>query len=313
MLPFGVAWERAVFLWWLFFAILTLIMNDQSPHTLCVVIPCYNEEGGIAACLDALLVQQDALHEIIAVDNNSTDKTASIVRSYSERYPKIRLVTEPQQGVQFARSRGFDEATGTIIGRIDADTIVDPDWAMQVLQYYAEPENANVGIASGRSWYYDLPFRAMTEYFADLFTQRANQKMAKAHSVYGSNMTLRRETWQKIRSEVCMRFGIMEDQDLAYHVVRAGFITGAMPSVRAGVSGRRMRMSPLRYWKYNKQWWMTYYNHGLYADARKIRVTVWIANALQALAWVGLLFHNPKTNTFGIVRRSDKQEERAIP
>ena len=46
-------------------------------ETLSVVIPCHNEEAFIGPCLDALAAQTDDLHEIIVVDNNSTDRTAA--------------------------------------------------------------------------------------------------------------------------------------------------------------------------------------------------------------------------------------------
>lgn len=278
-----------------------------------MVIPCYNEENTISPCLDAVLQQADNINEIIVVENNSTDSTLEILRSYAQRYPIIKLLTESTQGVQFARNKGFNEAKSDIIGRIDADTIVDPDWAAKVLSYYSLSENKNVGVASGRSWYYDLPFRKAGEIVAALFTQSANKRMAKEYSVYGSNMALRRDAWEKIKNEVCMSSGIMEDQDLAFHMSRAGYSTGIMRDVSAGVSGRRIRMSPLRFWKFNGQWWRTFHNHGLYKDAWKIRVVVWLANVTQAIAWVVLLFHNPKTNTIGIVSRKDKQKERAIP
>lgn len=278
-----------------------------------VVIPAYNEADTIASCLTALVSQIKPGDEVIVVDNNSSDATAEIVRRYSEKQASVRLISEPQQGVQFARNRGFDEAKGDIFGRIDADTIVSAGWIEAVRAYYSLPENEKIGVASGRTGYYDLPFQGMTEFFTDMFTHGANQKLAGTHSIHGANMSLRRSTWEAIRSEVCMNFGIMEDQDLGYHVTQAGYLTGYIPTARVRASGRRMRMSPLRFWKYNRQWWMTYHNHGLYKDARKIRMTVWAANTLQAVIWVGLLFHNPRTNKFGLVRTSDKQEERAIP
>lgn len=285
----------------------------SSSLKVSVVIPTYNEEDTIEECLKALVAQERPLDEIIVVDNNSTDRTVEIVEEFCKKNSYIKLLTEQQQGVQFARSRGFNNATGNIIARIDADTIVDPGWVTAIEEYYSKPEHAKVGVANGRSWYYDLPFPALSEYVADLLTQSTNQRMAKEHSVYGSNMTLRRDAWEKIKDDVCMNFGIMEDQDLGFHVVKAGFITGVIPTARAGVSGRRMRMNPLRFWKYNRQWWMTYYNHGRYSEARKIRLIAWITDVLQAMAWFGLLFHNPKTNRFGFVRSSDRQKERIIP
>ncbi len=104
----------------------------QTPLSLSLVIPAYNEERHLAACLDAVSRQAVMPSEVIVVDNNSTDRTAEIARSY----PFVRVVQEPRQGIVFARNAGFDAARGDIIGRIDADTIIPSDWTKHVLAFF---------------------------------------------------------------------------------------------------------------------------------------------------------------------------------
>ena len=90
-----------------------------------VVVPAYNEEQYIAACLSSILNQKnEALHEIIVVDNASTDATAQIAASY----PGVRVVLEQNKGLPYARQRGLEEAVGDIVAYIDADTKVRPGW-----------------------------------------------------------------------------------------------------------------------------------------------------------------------------------------
>lgn len=279
--------------------------------TLDIVIPCYNEADTIGACLDALLAQGADVSNVIVVDNNSTDETPTVVKSYAKKHAAIRLVTEQRQGVQFARNTGFDKAKSDIIGRIDADTVLGKGWAAEVRRYYAT--NPEVAAASGHSGYYDLPFAKLTDFLTDLFAHAANRKLADSHTMYGANMTLRRDTWREIRGEVCMRNGIMEDQDLGYHVTAHGNRTGYIKHAEASVSGRRMRMSPLRYWRYNKQWWMTYANHGERLAAAKIRVAAWAGNFLQAFGWLGLQFYDPARNRFSLRYLFAKKDERSIP
>lgn len=283
------------------------------PKSLGVVIPCYNEQSTIVACLDAVIAQKLALGEIIVVDNGSNDETGTIVKNYAKKHASIRLLREKKQGVQFARNAGLNAAKSDIIARIDADSIVEPDWARQLLEFYQQKANQSVGAASGYSWYYDLPFQRLTHFFTDLFTHVANRQLASSHTIYGSNMTIRRSAWQAIKDEVCMKNGIMEDQDIGYHVEKHGFSTGYIPAARAKVSGRRMRMSPLRFWRYNQQWWRTYANHGLHSEARRIRVAVWLGNLLQTPMWLGLLFHDPDTGHFRLKHFLRKREERRIP
>ncbi|MEU8664931.1 glycosyltransferase family 2 protein, partial [Actinoplanes philippinensis] len=84
-----------------------------------VVVPVYNEEHFLRACLDAILRQHEPVHEIVVVDNGSDDATPRILDEYAGR---VTILHEPRRGVQHARNRGLDAATGDVLGRIDADT-----------------------------------------------------------------------------------------------------------------------------------------------------------------------------------------------
>ena len=107
-----------------------------------LVIPVYNEESHLAACLDAIAAQTVQPFEVIVVDNNSTDQTVAI----AQRYPFVRLLHEKRQGVVFARDRGFTAARGDVIGRTDGDSILAPDWVAEIHRIFANP---TVDAASG--------------------------------------------------------------------------------------------------------------------------------------------------------------------
>src|SRR5258706_15392459 len=92
-----------------------------------VVVPAYNEEKYIRACIESILNQEEKADEIIVINNNSTDKTVDILKQYP-----IKIVNETEQGMIQARNRGFNEAQYEIIARTDADTIVPPDWIAKI-------------------------------------------------------------------------------------------------------------------------------------------------------------------------------------
>jgi glycosyltransferase involved in cell wall biosynthesis len=93
-----------------------------------VVIPAYNEEQAIGTCLEALAKQTTTIpFDVIVVDNNSTDRTVEITKSFQDRL-SLRVINEPMQGRGAARKRGFAEATGEILFSTDADTQVPPTW-----------------------------------------------------------------------------------------------------------------------------------------------------------------------------------------
>lgn len=82
-------------------------------RTVSLVIPCYNEEAGIAITLSDV---PSVVDEIVVVDNNSSDRTAEVARSLG-----AVVVHESKQGYGAAYKRGFRAATGEIIVTMDGD------------------------------------------------------------------------------------------------------------------------------------------------------------------------------------------------
>ena len=90
---------------------------------LSIVICTYNRAELLDACLASVVGQGAGFErvEVIVVDNNSRDYTASVVARYSERYSNVRYVHERQQGLSHARNRGCDVACGEYLGYLDDD------------------------------------------------------------------------------------------------------------------------------------------------------------------------------------------------
>jgi glycosyltransferase involved in cell wall biosynthesis len=95
-----------------------------------VVVPFHNSKSYIAACIEGLLAQSypQERYEIIMVDNNSTDSSSEIVKSY----PRIKLISEGKPGAYAARNRGVREATGEIIAFTDADCVPSKNWLQEI-------------------------------------------------------------------------------------------------------------------------------------------------------------------------------------
>ena len=74
-----------------------------------VVFPVYNEEEGVLDAIDDFF-ETGYVDKIVAVDNNSQDRSAELIRT-----TQARLVTETRQGYGFALRRGMREATGDLI------------------------------------------------------------------------------------------------------------------------------------------------------------------------------------------------------
>lgn len=92
---------------------------------LSIVIPAFNESKAIGPTLDSISSYFRATglsHEIIVVDDGSTDDTAGVIREAAKREPAIRLIRlEKNQGKGAAVRAGVQEARGEVIAFIDAD------------------------------------------------------------------------------------------------------------------------------------------------------------------------------------------------
>lgn len=103
--------------------------------SLSVVVPMHNEERGVGETLQALHEQDySGEWEVICVDDRSTDRTAEIVRGWSERDARFRLLqilaSEPAvpSPKKRALARGMDAATGEVLATTDADCLPPKHW-----------------------------------------------------------------------------------------------------------------------------------------------------------------------------------------
>lgn len=87
-----------------------------------VIIPAHNEEDVIAKCIISVLNQTYKNFEIIVVNDGSTDKTGSIVKSLMKKNKNIRIISfDKGHSAAFSRNRGAELANGEILIFLDAD------------------------------------------------------------------------------------------------------------------------------------------------------------------------------------------------
>lgn len=96
----------------------------MKPPFLSIVIPAYNEENRLPRALGQMfefLVKQSYSAEVLVVENGSADKTLEVARSFSARYPLLRVFHEDRRGKGLAVRRGILEAQGAYRFICDAD------------------------------------------------------------------------------------------------------------------------------------------------------------------------------------------------
>lgn len=109
--------------------------------TLTTIVPVYNVEKYIRTGLESLLVQgmREGEHEILLIDDGSTDSSGKICDEYAAKYPSlIRVIHKPNGGVSSARNLGIREAKGDYIHFMDADDWLERDGYRMVLDLAAD-------------------------------------------------------------------------------------------------------------------------------------------------------------------------------
>lgn len=163
------------------------------------VIPAYNEEESIAACIKSIQAELSRTHadaEIIVVNNASHDRTREIALGISG----VRVVDELRKGLPFAREAGFRASTGDLVANIDADTLLPPGWLENALREFEH--NPIVGL-SGPYTYYDLPLQGrilthLLEGVGFLFYLFNHYVRGRDGMVAGGNLVIRRNALEKI-------------------------------------------------------------------------------------------------------------------
>jgi glycosyltransferase involved in cell wall biosynthesis len=241
--------------------------------TLTIVIPVFNEQDHIGACLRAIAAQTLRPDEVIVVDNNSTDSTARIAK----QFPFVKLLREPKQGVLFAKNKGFSAAKGDIIGRIDADSILPPRWVERVKHFMAD---SSYSALTGPVNYYDMPLPE-TNYHLDHWMRSSIYNWSpKSPFLFGSNMAIRKSAWEKISQSLCADTYMHEDLDLAIHLYKNGQKILYSNQLLAGASGRRYNDSPRRFYRYISMYRQTYLRHGLHSLA------IYSATGIYSLGYI---------------------------
>jgi glycosyltransferase involved in cell wall biosynthesis len=116
-----------------------------------IIIPTYNRSNLIGITLESLLNQTYSkdMFEILVVDNNSSDSTATVVRDWERKSNElIKYYFEPRQGSHFARNGVVKYAKGDLLYFTDDDMIADKNLLAELVAIFAK--NPQVGSATGR-------------------------------------------------------------------------------------------------------------------------------------------------------------------
>lgn len=119
-------------------------MNDI---VVSIIIPLYNAENYIGACIKSILDQEMTDFEIIIIDDGSTDNGYQICADYAQDDSRVKLFKVPNGGPAKARNFALSKASGKYIEFVDSDDILLPG-ALMKLKKIADKTDAELLVAS---------------------------------------------------------------------------------------------------------------------------------------------------------------------
>lgn len=159
-----------------------------------IIIPFYNKKNSLDTCIKSLLNQdfpQDQ-YEIIAVNNNSSDRSISII----QKYPFIKLAHEKIQNPYTARNTGVLNATGAYMVFTDADAETPKNWLSNI---YDSINKNNYDLLIG--WYHPAYPIKLLEIHGLLISERIKkaikEKSPSMVTACAANFIVKKEVFKK--------------------------------------------------------------------------------------------------------------------
>ena len=203
---------------------------DTPVGSVTAIVPARNEEASIAACITSLANQLE-IAEILVVNDQSTDATASIVRGLMEKIPSLRLLESGELpagwvGKNHALWVGVREAKSFWLLFSDADAEHEPNSVSRALQIAKEQGAALVSFSPEQiteAWYEKALIPYIYLRLAKRFSyQQVNDPNSPAAAANGQFLMMRRDIYDAIGGHSGVAGEVLEDVALAMRVKAAG-------------------------------------------------------------------------------------------
>ncbi|MDO9457474.1 glycosyltransferase [Nocardioides sp.] len=129
-------------------------LRRRAPR-ISVVLPVYDVEAYLPACLDSVLASTWGDLEVVVVDDGSTDGSGVVADDYAARDPRVRVVHTGNRGLGAARNEGLRHTTGSLVTFADSDDAV-PSTAYGVLHHQLDRAGCDFVTGSIAWWHPEL-------------------------------------------------------------------------------------------------------------------------------------------------------------
>ena len=193
-----------------------------------VIVPVYNRPQELDELLASIAGQSHLPHEIIVIEDGSSEKADAVARKWQEKLP-VQYYYKENTGQGFSRNFGFDKATGNYLVVFDSDCLLPPNYfevvqnslASEWLDAYGGPDKAHESFTPLQ--------KAISYSMTSPFTTggiRGNKKRVGEFHPRSFNMGISRAVWEKTKGYKITRMG--EDIELSIRIIESGFKTGLL-------------------------------------------------------------------------------------
>jgi len=182
------------------------------PPSFSIIIPARNEEHNLPTLLRSLAAQPVKPHEILVVDDDSTDRTAELARQLGARVIPSQPLPDGWRGKTWACHQGAQAAQGKLLLFLDADTWFEPDGLGKAISAYG-----GGALSIG-------PYHAVREPYEQL-SMFFNLNMTVAtvpHGLFGQMLLVDQESYRRVGGHEAVRGRILEHASLAARFRAAG-------------------------------------------------------------------------------------------
>ena len=181
-----------------------------------VLIPAFNEEKRIKACLNSVLSQQLKPAEVIVIDDGN-DKTGQIVEKIRKTHRFVKYLRGPGKGRAAALNFGSEKARSRFMGVIDADCRAPEDWLLNAKKAFESGADAVSGPYrhSRNADAIEVAGQIVYDFFNDVFT------MGQTNKIVGGNFFVRKDVFKKIKLNTRIRGG--DDYNFSTELLQKGY------------------------------------------------------------------------------------------
>ena len=204
-------------------------MNTCTQVT--AIVPARNEEASVAACIASLAAQPEIV-EIIAVNDQSSDRTAEILRDLAKNNSQLRVMDAPPPppgwvGKNHAVSLGAERATSPWLLFTDADAVLLDGAIAKALALASEKEAVLLSFSPEQdlqAWYEKVLIPFVYLRLAQRFSfDEVNDPSSGAAAANGQFLFIQREAYDAVGGHAAIHGAVLEDVALARRVKSAGF------------------------------------------------------------------------------------------